>query len=358
MNTTALIISKQRIAGEELKQLCKIKLQDNKTASWEKDVFQFVLTWLDQSDSITQYSSGTTGKSKKLSLLKKSMIRSAENTCRYFNLSKGQTVLLCLPTDYIAGKMMIVRSIVAGLNLEIVEPKSTLDLSGFDTIDFCAMVPLQVLNLLKASNDIAPIKKVLIGGSEINPGLVNMVSSVSAAVYASYGMAETCSHVALRRLNGPDQQGEYHALPEVNLNQDNRGCLVITADYLPHRIVTNDLVQFTGPGSFKWMGRHDNLINSGGIKVVPEEMEMLIQKESGLECAIIGLPDEKMGQQLVLVAEKSKITTIEPGFKSTIQKLLPPGLHIKDIILVEKFPRNSALKLDRKKLAGMVYHRL
>jgi len=354
MNNTTLTIHGQRMADKELRQFSEFKLLDKNTPSWEKDIFRFILIWLNNLDFIIQYSSGTTGRSKKLRLPKTSMIRSAEHTCRYFNLTRDQTAVLCLPMDYIAGKMMVVRCMVAGLDLRIVEPTGKPDFSGITDADFCAMVPLQVVNLLKDPGNLPAIKKILIGGAEITSGLVNQVSSLPAEVYASFGTAETCSHIALRRLNGSDRQDEYHALPEVYLEQDDRGCLVITADYLPQKIVTNDLVQLTGPGSFLWTGRFDNLINSGGIKVMPEEIESRILKETGLECAIIGLPDMKLGQRLVAVAEINKITTREHDLMSSLRKSLPARLRINNIILVKRFPRNSALKLDRKKLAGMV----
>jgi O-succinylbenzoic acid--CoA ligase len=354
MNATVLTINSQRFDEKELRQFSGQKLQDQHTASWEKDIYRFILDWLDPSQSIIQYSSGTTGKSKKLQLLKKSMLRSAANTCRYIDLKKDQSALLCLPVEYIAGKMMVVRSIVAGLNLQMIEPKSRLDFSGIPSVDFSAMVPLQLTNLLKDLPHFPGIKKILVGGTEITPELVNQLNMIPAEVFASFGMAETCSHVALRRLNGPGHQDDYHALPEVILEQDERGCLVIVADYLPQKVVTNDLVQFTSPGSFIWLGRFDNLINSGGIKVVPEELEKGIRKETGLECAIIGLPDKKLGQRLILVAEKSRIATKEPGLRSSLRKLLPSKLTIRDIVLIDKLPRNPALKLDRRKLAEMV----
>lgn len=353
MNATVLTINSQRFDEKGLRQFSVQKLQDQHTASWEKDIYRFILDWLDPSPSILQYSSGTTGKSKKLQLPKKSMLRSAANTCRFFNLTKDQSALLCLPVEYIAGKMMVVRSIFAELNLHLIEPKSRLDFSGIPTVDFSAMVPLQLTNLLKDLPHFPGIKKILVGGTEITPELVTQLDKVPAEVFASFGMAETCSHVALRRLNGPGHQDDYHALPEVNLEKDERDCLVITAGYLP-RVVTNDLVQFTGPGSFIWLGRFDNLINSGGIKVVPEELEKGIRKETGLECAIIGLPDKKLGQRLILVAEKSRIATREPGLRSSLHKLLPPKLKIRDIVLIDKLPRNPSLKLDRRKLAEMV----
>jgi O-succinylbenzoic acid--CoA ligase len=353
MKSIALTLNNQLLEGSALKEFSTKKIHDTGTPSWEKDVFRFILNWLSDSDSIFQYSSGTTGRSKKLHLLKRSMVRSAENTCSYLHLIKGQTAVSCLSMDYIAGKMMVVRCMVGGLNLQIVEPSGKPDLSGLKEVDFCAMVPIQVLNTFKGQNNLTVVKKLLIGGAEITPELESIVYRLPAEVYASYGMAETCSHVALRRLNGPDAQSAYHALPEVSLTMDDRGCLVIASSYLPDQIVTNDLVEFTGHHAFKWLGRYDNLINTAGIKIVPEEMEARIAEKTGLESVLIGVPDKKLGQRPILVLEK-KPDLSESIIKPLIEKLFPGNNQIREIAWITEFPRNESYKLDRRKLAEMV----
>jgi O-succinylbenzoic acid--CoA ligase len=246
------------------------------THPWEKEIYRFIINWLSDTDYIVQYSSGTTGKPKEIRLPKISMMASSMNTCRYFNLEKDQSALLCMPVDYIAGKMMIVRSLAGELNLLLTAPRSVPEIDIHPSIDFCAMLPLQVTNLLACREDLGPIKKLIIGGAEISGKLEALVQKVPTDIYSTYGMTETSSHIALRRLNGLARQKDYQALPGVKLTGDERGCLVIETDYLPGRIVTNDLVKFTGPGFFTWLGRYDNLINSGGIKIVPEEVEAMI----------------------------------------------------------------------------------
>jgi O-succinylbenzoic acid--CoA ligase len=255
-----------------------------------------------------------------------------------------------MPVDYIAGKMMIVRSMVNGMDLYPIEPKSMPDLQGFINIDFCAMVPLQVLNLLTCKNDLEPIKKLIIGGAEINNELEKLVLPIKTEVYASYGMAETSSHIALRRLNGPSPQNEYIALPGVHLSTDERSCLIINAPFLPSTVYSNDIVQLTSPRSFKWLGRYDNLINSGGIKIVPEEVESIIYSKTQLICIAIGLPDKKLGQKLVLVFEKDQNPDSLLSLSSDFENLLPRHWRPKDMIIVKHFPRNNSLKVDRKKL--------
>ena len=227
-------------------------------------------------------------------------------------------------------------------------------MSAGPSVDFCAMVPLQVLNLLICRSDLHPIKKLLIGGADISHELEKLVQPVTTEVYASYGMAETCSHVALRRINGDRPQKYYTALPDIKLTPDDRGCLVIEAPYLPQRVVTNDMVEFTAPGSFKWLGRYDNLINSGGVKIVPELVESMIMEKTRLECIAIGVPDSKLGQKLILVIEKDQAPASLEVLKSDLANILPGQWKPKEILSIKKFPRNDSLKIDRRKLSEMI----
>jgi O-succinylbenzoic acid--CoA ligase len=327
---------------------------DNANPTWKKEVFRFIRLWLSETDFIVQHTSGTTGRSKEIKLQRQSMIASAVNTCMYFGLEKGQNALLCLPAEYIAGKMMIVRALINGLNLLLTEPKGTPVLPGTGTIDFCAMVPLQVEHLLDGGSDLNRFRKLIIGGAEITESLETRIRKLNIQAYATYGMTETCSHIALRKLGVSSPGGNYFALPGVDLSLDARGCLVIKADFLPGPIITNDMAELAGDNSFRWIGRYDNLINSGGLKVVPEEVEARIRERTGQECAVIGMPDPKLGQRLVLVMEKSNDRGHEFQVKSELQKFLPHQLQPGEIIRVDRFPKNQAHKLNRVKLAEMV----
>lgn len=355
MKIDSLTIHNHTYSQQTLTELCDSKIRNELTPIWEKDVYGFILQWLDDSDTIIQYSSGTTGKSKMIRLQKLSMVRSAESTCRFFNLSRGQTAALCLPIEYIAGKMMVVRSIVCGLDLFITEPKSKPDFHEPEKIDFCAMVPFQVTNTWPSKNNLPSIRILIIGGAEISKELENLVKDIPAEVYATYGMAETCSHIALRRINGSNPDKSYKALPGIKLETDQRNCLVIKASYLPGPVITNDQARLEGNGRFRWIGRFDNLINSGGIKVVPEEVESALAYKTGIEFALIGLPDPKLGQRLVLVTEKNKETISDDAIRSELALLIPAKLMPKDIVRIEKFPRNASFKIDRLTLARSVY---
>jgi O-succinylbenzoic acid--CoA ligase len=348
-----MIIHGRTFNPKELLAYSSDNIVSANTNPWEKEVFRFIINWLSDSDFIVQFSSGTTGKPKEIRLPKLSMIKSARITCKYLKIYQGDTALLCMPVEYVAGKMMIVRSLACGLNLLMTEPKSVPDIHISPRIDFCAMVPLQVSNLLMCNNDLSPIKNLLIGGAEINHDLEMQLRKVSTAVYATYGMAETSSHIAMKKLNLPDQQQSFMTLPGVRISKDSRGCLVINASYLPATVVSNDLVELTGSGSFNWLGRYDNLINSGGAKIVPEEVETLVMEKTMLECVALGLPDKKLGQKLVFAFEKDEVPDSFSTLKSDLENYLPRRWKPKELITVDKFPRNDALKIDRLKLTEM-----
>jgi O-succinylbenzoic acid--CoA ligase len=281
------------------------------------------------------------------------MMQSARITCDFLKIREGSTALLCMPVEYIAGRMMIVRSMVCSLNLIIAEPKSMPEIDGLPAIDFAAMVPLQILNLIICRKPFENIRKLLIGGAEISPELENLLLKLPTEAYATYGMAESCSHIALRRLN-PARENEYHTLPGVVIAADERGCLVIEASWLPKRIITNDLVELKDKGSFRWLGRHDNLINSGGVKIVPEEVERLVALNTGRECVALGISDPKFGQKLVLVLEQNQNTDNPDELKNNLNSILPRHWKCKELRFVTKFPRNDAFKVDRKALIEMI----
>ncbi len=355
MKIDSLTIHNHAYSQQTLTELCDSKIRSNETPAWEKEVYAFILQWLDDSDTIIQYSSGTTGKSKMIRLQKLAMVRSAESTCRFFKLTRGQTAALCLPMEYIAGKMMVVRSIVCGLNLYLTEPKSKPDFHDIEKIDFCAMVPFQVANTWPAKNDLPPIRILIIGGAEISKEMEYLAKDIPAEVYATYGMAETCSHIALRKINGLNPDKSYKALPGIKLETDKRNCLVIKASYLPEPVITNDQVHLEGNGRFRWVGRFDNLINSGGIKIVPEEVEAALAEKTGVEFALIGLPDPKLGQRLVLVTEKNKEPIADDIIRSELALIIPAKLMPRHIVRIEKFPRNTSFKIDRLQLTRSVY---
>jgi O-succinylbenzoic acid--CoA ligase len=342
------------IAADDLPSFCYQQLKNKDIPSWEQKIFKFLLDFLGPADFIVQKSSGTTGIPKEFKIPKKSMVYAAGKTIKMLDLHGGQSALLCLPVDYIAGKMMIVRALVNGMNLIRVEPSSLPDITGFGKIDFCAMVPLQVFSLLEKGNDLSQIGTLIIGGAELSVELERRLLSLSGNIFETFGMAETCSHIALRRVNGSRAESCFSVLPGVKISTDTRNCLVLKASYISGKIITNDVVEIMNPRKFHWKGRFDNLINSGGIKINPEELEKIIFKLLGIESYIIGIPDDKLGQGLVLVANRS----YSPGEKATILKKLRTVLPIYhnpgEIVTITSFPRNESFKIDRVRLIKQV----
>jgi O-succinylbenzoic acid--CoA ligase len=223
-------------------------------------------------------------------------------------------------------------------------------IDGFGKIDFCAMVPLQVYNSLNSVDTLRRINKLIIGGAEIRDELEIMLRDMPNEVFATYGMTETCSHVAIRRISGTEPERYYHAVSGVEFSIDKRNCLEITTDYLPEKIQTNDVVDLIDTTTFRWIGRYDNLINSGGIKIIPEELEAIISKATGFDCAIVGLPDPQLGERVILVVEKGGSEIGEEELKALLQSELPKHSQPKEIIFSDELPRNSSYKVDRNQL--------
>jgi O-succinylbenzoic acid--CoA ligase len=320
---------------------------------WEKSIYEFILDFLNDKDYILQQSSGTTGTPKEFHLSKKALIESAQLTAKVLNLKFADKALLCLPVDYIAGKMMIIRSFVSGLNLIWEEPTSMPVLSKHGKINFCAMVPLQVYNSFSNYEFFRNIENLIIGGAELRSELLAMFHDVTNNTYETYGMAETCSHIALRKISGDKPDKYFETLPGITLQSDERGCLIISAPYLNDKVTTNDLVELIDSTHFIWKGRFDNLINTGGIKIKPEELEASIAKVLDAECAIVGLADKKLGQKVILITE-SKDNLEEKEILSLLKESLP-AYHIPGkVYIVNELPRNKAFKIDRKKLLAMI----
>lgn len=268
-----------------------------------RKVFDFVMEWLDENEAITVSTSGSTGKPKKIALLKKNMIQSAILTSQYLGLKKNMTAMLCMPVNYIAGKMMIVRAFVTGYNLITAPPSANPFGQLTRPVNFTALTPYQ---LFHSFSDIKRLKidKILVGGGEISADLEKRANDLSTELFATYGMTETYSHVALRKINGPDSTEIYSALDGISFYVDNRDCLVIHAPMLAENdLVTNDMVGLIDKHHFRWLGRYDNVINTGGIKVFPETIERKISGLITVPFFISSVKDEELNQKVVLVIE-------------------------------------------------------
>jgi O-succinylbenzoic acid--CoA ligase len=336
----------------ELVEFCKEEIGLKIIPDWQLDIFRFILDYLSEAEFILQQTSGSTGTPKTIQLSKLAMLKSAENTVSFFNLKRNQKAVLCLPVKYIAGKMMVVRAFLAQMNLILIEPAVKPDFSNLGKIDFCAMVPMQAANLLE-KNKWPELKTLILGGAETSLHLTKKIQRLETEVYETYGMAETCSHIALKRINGANPQQVFTTLPGIKISKDERDCLMIDVPFLEEKIITNDCVELVSDNKFRWLGRFDNVINSGGLKIQSEILEKKIEEILQKPCVILSEPDEILGQKVVLIVE-----TAEPEDSNQILLKLAPffdkKLLPKSVKFIKELPRNKSFKIDRVELKGMI----
>lgn len=311
-------------------------------------VDRFLTEWDNGEPFVTAHTSGSTGKPKVIRLRKRDMVASAEATCRFFGIDGASRLALPLSADYIAGKMMIVRAIVSGASLYIEQPSNRPYLGGEngENIDLLAIVPSQLEWLVANPRIASRIKAVIIGGAPLTSAQEAQASSLSWEAYATYGMTETCSHVALRKLGGTDRL--FHALPGITFSVDPRGCLVIgTPQFSFRQIVTNDIVRLDSPTAFEWLGRYDNVINSGGIKIFPEEVEKRLDF-IGKPYFIIGRPHPKWGEEAVLYIESEDGDVDAAAIMEKARTVLDRRSVPKEVIAVSRFERTDSGKIKRR----------
>ena len=272
-------------------------------------VEEFIAEWHSDSAYVRVQTSGSTGAPKPMLVEKRRMQNSARITCDFLGLKAGDTALLCMSLDYIAGKMMVVRSLERGLRLLAVEPSGHPLMALADRIDFAAMVPLQVWNTLQVPEERArleAIKHLIIGGGAIDEAMADELRAFPNAVWSTYGMTETLSHIALRRLNGPEASEWYTPFPSVSVSLTDEDCLVIDApEVCAQQLVTNDIAELSADGRFRILGRKDNVICSGGIKIQAEEVERQLQPHLHEPFLISKRRDAKFGEIVVLLTEGS-----------------------------------------------------
>ena len=267
----------------------------------------FLEEWRDESPYVKVQTSGSTGTPKQMLVEKRRMLASARRTCDFLGLKPGDTALLCMSLDYIAGKMMVVRALERNLKLICVEPSGH-PLAKTQSVDFAAMVPMQVYNSLQVAEErerLKEIKHLIIGGGAIDDALAAELKDFPNAVWSTYGMTETLSHIALRRLSGPEASEWYTPFPSVNVSLSEDGCLVIEApEVCEEKLVTNDIAVLQC-NTFRILGRKDNVICSGGLKIQSEEVERLLRPHLKEPYMITKRRDARLGEAMVLLTEGS-----------------------------------------------------
>ena len=278
-------------------------ISEDNSSQWIKDIAEFLLDWGNDSSILVVKTSGSTGKPKNIELSKDAMRRSALLTKEQFKLKKGRTSLNCLPSAFIAGKMMIVRALVIGMNQVCIQPKLELKWNNRHSLDFAAFTPLQFSRTFKQNPQaIKDIHIIILGGAPVSRRIKDMIGNLKNKVFATYGMTETITHVAVQALNGPDRSEYFTGLKGIRFNQKG-GNLVIHAPHLKDSIITNDQVNIINQLHFEWLGRSDNIINRGGVKLNPEVIEDKLSNVIKQRLIIVGAEDEDLGNKLVLVIE-------------------------------------------------------
>ncbi len=305
---------------------------------YQKNIGDFLLDWFDENEFIDLQTSGTTGTPKIISLQKQAMVNSALSTGNFLGLEPSNKALHCLPTNFIAGKMMFVRAFILGLDIDFIEPNSHPLKNNKTRYDFVAMVPLQVQNSL---DNLQNIKNLIVGGTKINQNLEkSLLNLKNTSIYETYGMTETVTHIAARRVG----EESFCVLPNINISTDDRNCLVIDAPNVSkQKIITNDIVEIIDNNKFNLLGRFDNLINSGGIKLFPELIEAKLEHKINNRFFVIGLPDNDLGEKLVLFIE-SEETKFDNDIFDELSKFEKP----KEIIFIKKFKETETGKILRK----------
>jgi o-succinylbenzoate---CoA ligase len=320
---------------------------------------QFIELWNSGQQVFTLQTSGSTGKPKQIQVSRQSMIRSAELTAEALDLKKDDAALLCMPVEFVAGKMMLVRTLVLDLKLFAVKPSSN-PLSQVDDsiqIDFAAMTPMQIMESLKDKDSykkLLKIKTLIIGGAPVSMQLEQDLQNLPGEVFETYGMTETLTHIALRKINGKNKSDLFTAFPGIRVRTNERGCLVIHAPHLDQpEVVTNDLVDLVDDHSFRWLGRADNVINSGGIKLFPEQVEKKLENIINQRFIITGLPDERLGEKVVLAIEGST----PMGFKTTTRLINEKLGHYerpREMFILHSFPETVSGKIIRSEVQKLL----
>ena len=318
---------------------------------YEGQAGSFLLDWLNEKDYVEVKTSGSTGTPKKIRIRKQFMINSARATGKYFDLPQGTTALHCLPVNFIAGKMMLVRAMLLGWKLDLVLPKANPLDRVFKVYDFGAMTPFQLDNSL---NRLHVLRKLIVGGGAVSSNLQNLVQGIDTEVYETYGMTETVSHIAARKVNAKNKEQDplpFTVLPNVTVSTDDRNCLIVKAPQLTEEtLVTNDVVDLVSEKSFIWKGRYDNIINSGGIKLHPEEIEAKLAPVIAHRFFVSSLPDPALGEKLVLLVESDfsevALNNLEREIKSN--RRLGPYEIPKKIYFIQKFEETANGKIHRE----------
>ena len=317
---------------------------------WEKEWLDFLAEWYAPADFIEVDTSGSTGVPKTIRLKKSFVAASAQRTIRFFDLKENDRILHCLPSRYIAGKLMVVRALLAQLDLHVVDPSTDFSFLQTRPFKFAAMVPNQAVKMLEFASGI-PVRGpqfLLIGGGALPQLLEEQLQHVSISCYSSYAMTETATHIALRKINGSGADRFYHCLEDIQVQLSNDGCLQIIMPGLEQAYLqTTDFAELKDRRTFRILGRADHVVISGGMKFFPEQLERKLDPYVMWSFMISSIPHESLGQQLVLVVEGNEDAETIARLKTICRQQLNKYEQPRQIRFVQKLPRTENGKLRR-----------
>ncbi len=329
--------------------------------AYAQEALQFCHQWVQGTEHFVQHTSGSTGKPKPIRIGREQMQASARMTINALGLKAGEQALVCLSANYIAGKMMLVRAMEVGMHVVIVPPSSQPLRDITTSVDFMAVVPLQLKTILdtgqeKQTHQLNKMRAIIVGGGTVSHELEKSIrEKLKCPVYSTYGMTETVSHIALRRLNAAESTDLYQTLPEVEIKTDHRSCLMIRGAVTNQQwLTTNDVVEIHDRSHFRWLGRADHVINSGGIKIQTEALEVKLEKGIKLlgkdrQYFVTGLPDEKLGESVTLVVEGSEPSA---SVLQLLKQWLAENINVyeqpKQFLFISEFRLTSTGKIMRR----------
>jgi len=317
---------------------------------YEELIGNFLLDWFnDNYEQMKLRTSGSTGEVKEIFIPREKMRNSAIATSKRFKLPAKTKALCCIPANYVAGRMMLIRAMVLGWHLDLVEPKANALKEVEKEYDFAALTPHQLNHSL---DKIHLIKKIIVGGSPISESLLKKIEDIPIKVFETYGMTETVTHIATRRINSSTKTKlkPLKALKNVSFTVNDKNCLIVTAPKITDEpVVTRDVVELIDDIRFYWKGRLDNIINSGGVKIHPEQVEKKLQLHIKQNFFIAGIPDESLGEKVVLFVE-SKDESTKAAIQKEIKEMETLGKFEapKEIILVAEFGKTRTGKVHRQ----------
>ena len=329
-------INDKSYTKDELVAFSQKQLENSE--DWEIEIFKNILSWFDNSETIKFQSSGSTGEPRSITHSKESICASVKLTANYFNLDLSSRLLLCLSANYVAGKMMVFRALCLGCGLNWVKPNSTPEVKG--EYDLVSLVPMQIEKLLELGADLRRVKNILIGGAPIRQDLKEMMLVAGTSFFESYGMTETLTHVAIRRVG----EKYFEGLPKIEF-ETNNNTLSIKAPHISKAwIHTNDIVEMKGGSHFTWIGRKDDVINSGGVKLHPNLIEQKLESVLDKSFYVGKRKDELLGEVPVLLIESEEFELDREEIDQVLDKYEIP----KSIVFVPKFERTFSGKIIRR----------